>query len=144
MTPLAPVLALAAATAVLAGSTTASDGKRGEAMFLGKEPLVGAIRGHRSNLPPEVVRCRNCHNRGEQKASPQASAPPIGRSLLLNLQRRRGGPPSSYDAASFCKLLRTGVDPAYILISRVMPVYVVDDAQCESLWEFLVERKDGN
>jgi hypothetical protein len=144
MNPLVPMLALAAATAVVADSTTASDGKRGEAMFLGNEPLVGAIRGHRTNLPPEVVRCRNCHNRGEQKAPGQDSAPPIGRSLLLKLQRRRGGPPSSYDPASFCKLLRTGVDPAYILISRVMPAYVVDDAQCESLWEFLVDRKGTN
>jgi hypothetical protein len=41
---------------------------------------------------------------------------------------------------SFCKLLRTGVDPASIVIAREMPVYTLNEAQCGSLWTFLIER----
>jgi hypothetical protein len=110
---------------------------RGEALFVGEEPLKGAIRGHRSGLPPEVVRCSNCHAvRGEaQRAG--TLAPRIDRALLLEVRDRRGGPPSAYDPPSFCKLMRTGVDPVYIVIAREMPVYDLDDAQCASLWQFL-------
>jgi hypothetical protein len=35
-------------------------------------------------------------------------------------------------------LLRTGIDPAYVLVAREMPVFDVDDAQCEGLWRFLI------
>jgi hypothetical protein len=146
MNRLALVVALFAAAVLVGGSVAAGASKRGESLFIGTEPLKGTIRGHRSSLPPEVVRCRNCHDtserseRGERKGPPPAAAPPVSRSLLLDKVQRRGGPPSSYDVASLCKLLRTGVDPAYIMISRVMPVYDLDDAQCASLWEFLTER----
>ena len=43
------------------------------------------------------------------------------------------------DLTSFCRLLRTGVDPAYVIIDRVMPTYDVSDAACASLWQYLTQ-----
>jgi hypothetical protein len=40
---------------------------------------------------------------------------------LLTKVSRRNGPPSRYDARTFCTLLRTGVDPARIQVARIMP-----------------------
>ena len=115
----------------------------GEALFSGAEALPGAVRGHRSRLPREVVRCSGCHTKGEKRAEKSAwgdpSAPPLGRSLLLQPQERRGGPPSSYDRSSFCRVLRTGIDPANIIVGRIMPVYEIDDSQCSRLYRFLTE-----
>lgn len=111
---------------------------RGRALFVGTEPLTAKIRGHQSNLPPEVVRCETCHGDGARTAAPNQGAPPrLDRSLLLRPLARRGGPPSSYDLASFCRMLRTGADPAYVLVARDMPTYDIDDAACAALWEFL-------
>lgn len=115
-------------------------GDRGEGMFIGRESLKGRIREHQTVLPPEVVRCGNCHAAEKQAGIPAPLAPRIDRTLLLLERQRRGGPPSAYDPQSLCKLLRTGIDPAYILIAREMPIYDVDDAQCASLWRFLTER----
>ena len=51
---------------------------------------------------------------------------------------RRGGPPSAYDAASLCELLREGIDPAWVMVRQEMPRYAATDAQCIALWAFLV------
>jgi hypothetical protein len=71
-------------------------------------------------------------------AAAAAAAPRMGPTLtpaLLTVAvRRRGGPPSRYDAASLCALLRTGVDPAHVIILRTMPRYDISDADCRSLW----------
>jgi hypothetical protein len=88
------------------------------------------------------VRCVNCHA-GVFPAAGNGSAPHLDKALLLTARQRRGGPPSAYDAGSFCKLLRTGVDPAFILIAREMPVYMIEDSQCNSLWRYFVG-KDGS
>lgn len=53
---------------------------------------------------------------------------------------RRGGPPSHYDEAALCKLLLTGIDPAYIIIPRSMPRYDVAAADCSALWAYLSQR----
>ena len=50
---------------------------------------------------------------------------------------RRNGPPSRFDEASFCRLLRTGVDPADIVVPRAMPRYAIDDTDCRALWAYL-------
>jgi hypothetical protein len=110
----------------------------GEALYAGQEPLRGKIRGHRDLLPPEVVVCKNCHS-PEQKGNLPAPAPRIDRAWLVEPRERRGGPASSYDLGAFCKVLRTGIDPAYVLIARIMPTYEIDDRQCASLWAFLTE-----
>jgi hypothetical protein len=53
---------------------------------------------------------------------------------------RRGGPPSRYDARSLCTLLRSGVDPAHVMVQRAMPRFDIDDLQCEALWQYLTNR----
>ena len=127
---------------LVSGATSAGarPGGRGRALFVGKVPLKGRVRGHQGELPPAVVVCRNCHAAGTQTPGPVSTpAPRIDRSLLLAAKPRRGGLPSSYDRASFCKLLRTGVDPAYVLVAREMPIFDIDDGQCDSLWRFLTD-----
>ena len=109
---------------------------RGEAIFWGRRPVKGRIRGHESDLPPEVVACRQCHLRAPGDVGAEA-APVLDRKLLLQPVQRRGGPPSVYDLPSFCKLLRTGIDPAYILIDRIMPTYALSDTDCAALWQVL-------
>jgi hypothetical protein len=112
-------------------------------MFFGETPLQGAIVEHGRPLPPEVVVCANCHLEDTRSISGGSGAPFLSRSMLTEPLRRRGGPPSQFSAASFCRLLRTGVDPAYIVISRKMPRYVLDDEQCLDLWHYLLEQSDG-
>lgn len=126
-------LGLLVAVPSLGGSVSA----RGHALFVGREALSGKLRHHRSALPADVVACRNCHALGPEAAAAGARAPRLDRALLLEARARRGGPPSTYAEASFCKLLRTGIDPAHVLIAREMPVYAADDGQCRSLWQFL-------
>jgi hypothetical protein len=121
--------------------STATWWQRGRALFLGREALKARIRGHESDLPAETVRCHNCHVTGGQPQPDGALAPRLDRALLLDVRSRRNGPPSFYGRESFCKLLRTGVDPVYILIAREMPTYNLDDAQCVSLWKFLTDEK---
>jgi hypothetical protein len=136
--PLA-VLVLGLGSLVAVPSFGDSAVERGRALFVGREALRGKLRHHAEGLPAEVIACGNCHGaqRGE---GPKASrAPRLDRALLLEPRERRGGPPSAYSAASFCKLLRTGIDPAHVMIAREMPVYTVDDAQCRSLWQFLTD-----
>jgi hypothetical protein len=103
--------------------------------------MSGRIRGHDDLLPPETVRCANCHEAAGATKISRTSAPYLNRSWLLDARQRRSGPPSRYDEAAFCKLLRTGVDPVSIVIAREMPAYVVNDDQCAGLWAYLLERE---
>jgi len=114
----------------------------GRRLYLGELALAGTIQGHAQPLPPAAARCGNCHSRGsaERAASGADSfAPLLTRERLTGSIARRGGPPSRYDAALFCRLLRSGIDPAVMLIPRQMPRYQIDDAQCAALWAYLVE-----
>jgi hypothetical protein len=114
----------------------------GRRMFFGETPLQGIIVGHEHALPPEVVGCANCHLGASRATADGSFAPRLGRSTMTESRRRRGGPPSQFSAASFCRLLRTGVDPAYIIISRQMPRYMLDDGQRLDLWQYLLEQSD--
>jgi hypothetical protein len=131
-------------TAILFPGRLTEAAERGDSLFHAKEKLNGRIRGHDDALPPEVVRCANCHEASGNVRLSRVAAPHLDRSVLLTWRERRGGPPSRYDQAAFCKLLRTGIDPANIVIAREMPVYEVDEAQCASLWTFLVGKDDAN
>ncbi|KQU74593.1 hypothetical protein [Rhizobacter sp. Root16D2] len=114
----------------------------GRQLYRGEVALPGTINGHAQPLPPLATRCTNCHSRDSaaQAASGAASfAPLLTRERLLGPIARRGGPPSRYDEAAFCRLLRTGIDPAIMLIPRQMPRYAIDDAQCKALWAYLVD-----
>lgn len=140
--------ALAVLTAVLAGLwfwwvplVSAPDvvAGRGAALWRGEQPLVGRIVGHASALPSTASRCINCHAGaigsplGEAGAAPRLTA-----EYLRGAVSRRGGPPSRFDEAGFCTLLRTGLDPAAVLLPRHMPRYEVGDADCTALWRYLV------
>lgn len=103
---------------------------------------------HTDPLPQQAVRCVNCHRpesgpTGSVAATDSAAlatdkfAPALGPRLLTQSVARRGGPPSTYDRNSFCKLLREGVDPAHVMIPQAMPRYTLTDEECEALWLFL-------
>lgn len=96
------------------------------------------LAGDDSNLPELATRCVNCHDAGSSAQS--AFAPALNAAALRQLHARRGGPPSRYDESSLCKLLREGVDPAWVQIPRAMPRYNVSDEDCAALWRYLVSR----
>jgi hypothetical protein len=113
----------------------------GRSMFLGESPLQGAIASHAELLPARTISCANCHL-GAGLASAASFAPALNRSGMTQLSGRRGGPPSEFALASFCRMLRTGVDPASILITRRMPRYTLSDDQCLDLWRYIMEGGD--
>ena len=130
---------------------------RGQALFHGEAPLAGRIVGHSVALPVGVARCMNCHETRSTAVSSAASAvaraspgvedavagrygPALDRAALVQARPRRGGPPSRYDMAGFCALLRSGVDPAQVMIPLAMPRYEIGDADCEALWRYLLTR----
>ena len=119
----------------IAGEISRSAGQR---MFFGEAPLQGTIVGHERPLPAELVACANCHLAGSRSALDTAIGPRLEKSTMTEAGRRRGGPPSRFTSTTFCRVLRTGVDPAYIVISRQMPRYDLRDDQCFSLWQYLV------
>jgi hypothetical protein len=129
-------LALAVAQAACQGP----DAERGQRLFTGDAPLVARIAGHDSTLPPHASRCINCHATGAGDARTAGSASfggPLTPQRLTGLHVRRGGPPSRFDEAALCRLLRTGVDPAHIVLPSTMPRYDVDEADCRALWVHL-------
>lgn len=120
------------------GTTTPEDEFRwGRELFEGPFDLRGRIRTHPTDLPPEVVRCGNCHAVAIGPEVPRSLAPRLTHDLLIKRRSRRGGPASNYDRNSFCALLRDGFDPAHVLISVEMPRYTLADAECAALWRYL-------
>ena len=114
---------------------------RGEAVYTGAQPLPGRLAGHETALPTLATRCVNCHAAGSAEGERRDGAARFGASLdaaaLTNLRSRRGGPPSRFDAATLCEVLRSGRDPVQVLISSDMPRYDVTDTQCQHLWTYL-------
>lgn len=129
----------------LAQGASASDGAsaaRGRQLFEGEVALAARVVGQDFSLPAEASRCVNCHGGATASSSPAVSqrvGPALTRAALTDAVRRRGGPPSRYDDASLCKLLRSGVDPAHVIILRTMPRYEISDADCRSLWQHLTD-----
>jgi hypothetical protein len=117
-----------------------SSARRGERLFIGEEALKGTIVGHDAALPAFASKCVNCHDLAASEKANLGSK--LTRAALLEAAARRGGPPSRYEPASFCRLLRTGIDPAHILILRAMPRYEIDDAQCLAIWNYLIGPRD--
>jgi hypothetical protein len=144
MTRLGQVLA----ALLLAGTAgaTAADVARGRALFDGSATLPARVHGQDFALPAQASRCANCHVAAAAPATAAASAVAVGApaltaAALSTPTRRRGGPPSRYDAVSLCTLLRNGVDPAHVMIERTMPRYTISDADCQALWLHLLERR---
>jgi len=116
----------------------ADEAELGRRLFSGELPLSARIAGHTDTLPASAIRCSNCHR---TQAVGAASAPSFGpvleARLLSGRIARRGGPPSAYSAAALCKLLREGIDPAWVMVAPAMPRYDASDAQCQALWAHL-------
>jgi hypothetical protein len=113
---------------------------RGARLFDGTEPLAGTLSGHGTPLPAAATRCIQCHiGPGRSTAAASDFAPPLSRRQLREARARRGGPPVAYEQASFCRALRSGVDPAHIVLPRAMPRFDADDAQCAALWDYLTQ-----
>jgi hypothetical protein len=134
----------AVSSALLLAQTHPSASERrqillGHDLFTGKADLHGRMSTHPDDLPPDVIRCSNCHAAGTGPDVPRSNAPRLTRDFLLVPRSRRGGPPSRYSPAAFCTVLRKGVDPAYIVINVEMPRYTIDDSQCTAIWRFLTE-----
>ena len=124
---------------------------RGAALFHGQAPLEGRLPGHDQALPALASRCANCHGDANANVNANANASPAGRDSyrvdarldalsLLTSRSRRGGPTSRFDAASLCQVLRTGVDPASVLVDPIMPRFTISDGDCRDLWAFLSRR----
>jgi hypothetical protein len=110
------------------------DWVRGQRFFEGQEALPARIAGQDFALPVQAGRCINCHGR----QAPQRIGPLLTADSLTDATSRRGGPPTRYERSSFCRLLRTGVDPAFVILPRSMPRYDLSDADCADLWAYLV------
>lgn len=127
--------------AVAAAPAKSSDEKRGERIFHGKEVLKGSLSGHTDKLAPQMSRCVNCHTHAKPANKGIKFAPVLTPAWLLEKQARRGGPAYAYNRDSFCKTLRTGIDPEYVVLGRTMPRFELDDAQCNALWTYLTTMK---
>lgn len=115
---------------------TARERARGAALFHGDEVIDARLAGHEQPLPALATRCSNCHAR-EATATVAGAPAALDAEGLTGLRSRRYGPPSRFDAASLCRLLRSGVDPAHVMLPQTMPRYAVSDRQCAALWAFL-------
>ncbi len=143
MKPAALLSMLLLALVAAGGSAGESPARRGFDLFSGTAALQGTIVGHSSALPPAAARCINCHAIGNaapaQAASAASFGPLLTRRGLTGAMARRGGPPSRYDAPAFCRLLRQGVDPAWVVVPRSMPRYELSDADCHALWAHITD-----
>ena len=111
--------------------------------FLNRFPSLQALA---TSPEPDVLthwaglgyysRARNLH-KAAQQFSELGGFPKTAEALLQALPRR-GGPPSRYDPASFCQLLRTGIDPASVMVDKAMPRYTLTDQQCALLWKHVL------
>lgn len=161
------LLACCGTLASCSGAAFADDRRAGEgaAIFKGASPITARVAGDTDALPAIASRCVNCHERpttavagldvaprsaanGSRNTAAGASrsgqsgtyASGLDAAWLTTPRIRHGGPATRYDEVSFCTLLRTGVDPAQVVIPPIMPRYDATDAQCASLWAFLGSR----
>lgn len=113
---------------------------QGRDVYAGRGLLNGHVSGDRLTGP--AARCQGCHGAaGEGGAEGETFVPPLTGKALTAARPRRGGPPSKYDAAAFCHGLRTGMDPAGVMFSTIMPRYEMDGRTCRQLWDFLTSAR---
>ena len=116
---------------------------RGAALYAASpgSELQGRMTGHAEALPALATRCSNCHlqpGADTSKLGPDKRfGPVLTAEHLLQAKARRGGPPTVFDEASFCRVLREGLDPAMVIIDQTMPRYSATPAQCTDLWNYL-------
>ena len=130
-------LALLAFT--LLGLTAGDPPSRGEALFLGRASVSARLAGSEDELAPAATVCSNCHGPdGAGVAEAGAYGSDIRGSTLTRRKSRRGGPPSAYTLESFRLALRSGHDPAHVVLVRAMPRYTISDADTSALWAYLM------
>lgn len=117
----------------------ARDRLRGCALYHGHVALTARIDGQSFDLPPIASRCAACHEAGLRQAARNGELS-LDLSRLDEPRSRRGGPPSAYNAESFCAVMRTGIDPTSIVLARAMPRFTARDEDCRALWAYLVGR----
>jgi len=112
---------------------------RGKELFWDGSNQFGTMNARLAHqpdlLPVLAIKCANCHTQvgtGELNQSRTLS-----KERLLSHIPRRGAPASRFDQTTFCKLLGTGIDPAWVIIDQAMPRYELSDAQCADLWLYL-------
>lgn len=128
--------ALAGGGLLLSAWLEQQDRARGADLFEGRSALQARLNGHAVDLPVSATRCANCHaTDGAQAAIAFGGA--LDAASLTAPRSRRHGPPSRFDAVSLCRLLRTGVDPAEVMVSPTMPRYDLSDQECLQLWKHL-------
>jgi hypothetical protein len=135
--------ALLAWTGACCAGDLSTDADRGRRLFDGREVTVARLPGHVDPLPQGLGACVNCHGNAKPSNLEARLAPALDRAMLLGWLPRRGGPMSAYNQDSFCRALRTGIDPAYIILARPMPRFEIDQAQCAALWTYLTESEES-
>jgi cytochrome oxidase Cu insertion factor (SCO1/SenC/PrrC family) len=120
-------------------AAAAPEAATGEEIYRDAQGVVPRLNGETLNA--KAARCANCHGeRGEGRREGPINAAPLRRAALVEPQSRRGGPPSRYSRESFCASLRTGVDPAGIMLDSAMPRYTLSDPSCAALWDFVTRQ----
>ena len=127
-------------------SRIVAEGPRSQKSAAAGETIYERAQGVKANVNGEGIavraaRCINCHGSlGEGRREGALVAAPLNRSALGESHARRGGPPSRYSRETFCHSLRTGIDPAGVVLDAAMPRYDLSDQSCGSLWDFLMAR----
>jgi hypothetical protein len=124
----------------LAQAAPPGDIERGARLYGGTIALAAHLRGHEERLPGGATRCANCH--ASAGADAAGFAPALTPAFLRTPRPRRGGPPSAYEPASFCRALRSGIDPMQIVLPQAMPQFELSDADCAALWTFLTRGEE--
>lgn len=108
----------------------------GQELFAGRGGLAASIGADR--LDPQAARCSGCHGAtGAGGGEGKTVVPGLRGTALTQPAPRRGGPASAYTRESFCASLRTGIDPAGVQFSPLMPRYEIDNRSCAMLWGVL-------
>lgn len=108
----------------------------GRELFTGQAAMAASASG--DPVAAAAGRCSSCHGEaGEGNGEGKTRVPAIRGAELTSERSRRGGPPSRYTVESFCGALRSGVDPAGVRYSDLMPRYAIDGRTCRLLWDFL-------
>ena len=125
---------------LLTGAPALAEESRGKALFHGEIELDAKLAYTQMPLATPASRCVNCHTVGCGTTQAELGSPPeLGSARLLQKMVRITGPAVDYDLPSFCKVLREGLNPAYVSLAANMPIFDVGDADCQALWRYLTE-----
>jgi hypothetical protein len=106
---------------------------------------IGNSDGSRklNKAPSSLFACGNCHGELAQgRAESGVIAPAISWQQLSQTWRSKAdliSPRKAYDLEAFANVLRNGIDSNGANISGVMPRYTLNDAELNSLAEYLAE-----